>query len=980
MTLDRVVNIGGAPSSGTTLVADYLDAIPGVLCGPEANLFCCDAAWGFDEEFKRAARRGSSFPSNSIYAPQTRFFNRRHSKSFGVGDEWLGRSILESSTLQDFVSALADQFSVFRTRTCHLFAEKTPSNIGYVGEFLEIFESGCFVWVIRDGRAVVDSLCRRGYEPIEAGLIWLHQNGLALPFAGSPRVFLVRFEDFLARPLETTRVLASRMGVTVSLNELSRNLREDNYRDTLPRVETWRAAGRNVVASRSDAWRRSLPGDVVALLEGLTVRASNGNGPLSFRDLLLRFGYEPAASAPATNLERHVATYAERSSHLEAQATVDFSIGATRICAPARNSLELDAAPPGALPSMLGVYRFLPIENEPQVAESICAKALSTVARSVWLEPTRTYHLRVTHVDCSELCRNPERLPSLAPFLAELYFQLLSRRAEVGQSISIDDAAVLLLSLHEYEEFIGGDAPARSSLRTQALSVLGEELAAAIDRGELTARLKSDCPLFARAVAPRSQNARCRLILPVASIAQRLFTDSTNGIRMHAVDSCMLRLMSPCADARKDAGRELIAEYLDPPYGMIVVAGARGRGPRRYYTRPLALLAMIRLSRLERERRRPASSSQDARLARRTGGAGLHARASADRVAAYACRLREVPDLAASWKPGATWSTRSEFDRAMAISLHRALLEFQSVSIQVVPVSPTVPLVLSVRHDVDRPLTSSQLDRILSVERELCLQSSWFFKPETWDPKWGRILLAGGCEIGYHASHPPTGDAGFAARLRSEVGDCVVGSTFHGGFGSQYWSGKKTLDDIARLGFVYSEWPSDLFDHPMAWASTNGTLYLAPASIKIQSHAATTERHLSDVLDCRGHAIVEDHPDRFDTRTETTLQRLSDLGALARTIGAHVASCRAADEIVAHAQRRRLSDGSMLLAFDASAEVALTIHGVGLDGLDVEAGDIRIVNDQQAPSTVLALVRQGLGVRLLVRPPVTQNAATLTGA
>lgn len=69
----NVLCVGGAPSSGTTLVADLLDSVPGAACEPEAYLFCFDAAYGWSPEFQREAVARRLFPTGAACFPRKAF-------------------------------------------------------------------------------------------------------------------------------------------------------------------------------------------------------------------------------------------------------------------------------------------------------------------------------------------------------------------------------------------------------------------------------------------------------------------------------------------------------------------------------------------------------------------------------------------------------------------------------------------------------------------------------------------------------------------------------------------------------------------------------------------------------------------------------------------------------------------------------------------------------------------------------------------
>jgi hypothetical protein len=271
-----VICIGGAPSSGTTLLADLLDAVPGVLCGPEFNMFCTEAAFRYDADFKAQAIARQFFSTNSCYAPQSRFFNTRYLEQAGLTAEQLTSMIEQSNSLAEFVTAFAQHFASFRQRECHVFAEKTPINVGHAQTFCRSFTNGVFVHVVRDGRAVVASLLRRGYTVWEAALIWMVQTSIGNAATRACANSLeIRFEDLVAAPFDYASRIASRVGVNAHADEIRVNYSSNTYRSNLPRVESWSAAEAPSRIQAPPPYWEQLSSDQIHAVEGLQLYSGN---------------------------------------------------------------------------------------------------------------------------------------------------------------------------------------------------------------------------------------------------------------------------------------------------------------------------------------------------------------------------------------------------------------------------------------------------------------------------------------------------------------------------------------------------------------------------------------------------------------------------------------------------------------------------------------------------------------------------------
>lgn len=92
--------------------------------------------------------------------------------------------------------------------------EKTPPHIFQISRFLSIRPKSQFVLMIRDGRDVVCSLKKRvGYSKVQDRIDrWVFDNKAGLRFWDHPQVKVVRYEDFVENPEQTTRDLFDFLG------------------------------------------------------------------------------------------------------------------------------------------------------------------------------------------------------------------------------------------------------------------------------------------------------------------------------------------------------------------------------------------------------------------------------------------------------------------------------------------------------------------------------------------------------------------------------------------------------------------------------------------------------------------------------------------------------------------------------------------------------------------------------------------------
>lgn len=318
---DPVICVGCAPSAGSTLLADLFDAVPGIVCPPELNIFGIPDAYRWDDSFLDAVRSRSPFPISYSLAADSQFFNVRHLDAVGLDEEKLDGMLANANSLGGFVALFSDHFRHFRRRRKAAFAEKTPLNLHCAAEFVAEFPNGLFVVLVRDGRAVAGSLRRRGYTLYESTLCWLWESRIGEDaVAMSDRVIEVDYEGLVVDPFGRVADIVSRIGIRARKWRVARRYRRNSYRAGLERVDSWRASdyGGKVIP---DFQRHDLSEEEVSFLESVMLVRPDGS-TVGFEETLIRHGYEPRGGPPAgrETLERHAREYVERSENLDAHA------------------------------------------------------------------------------------------------------------------------------------------------------------------------------------------------------------------------------------------------------------------------------------------------------------------------------------------------------------------------------------------------------------------------------------------------------------------------------------------------------------------------------------------------------------------------------------------------------------------------------------------------------------------------------------
>ncbi len=190
--------IGGCGRSGTTLLRMMLDSHRRICCGPESSVFRRRAL----DPAALADRFG--FPRAEV---QTIYEGARSRPRF----------------IEAFAALCMQKTGKSR------WAEKTPRNIGRIGEIFRCFPEARFVHVLRDGRDVACSLRTHPRHRVENGKLvpldtWKPIAGCARrwrddiegsrAFWGDLRFHTVRYEDLVLNPRPVLEKLMDFLGET----------------------------------------------------------------------------------------------------------------------------------------------------------------------------------------------------------------------------------------------------------------------------------------------------------------------------------------------------------------------------------------------------------------------------------------------------------------------------------------------------------------------------------------------------------------------------------------------------------------------------------------------------------------------------------------------------------------------------------------------------------------------------------------------
>jgi hypothetical protein len=189
----------------------------------------------------------------------------------------------------DLLTWLVDRYARDRGVEASTWVDHTPENINYASLLLDLFPKARMVHIVRDGRAVANSILPLDWGPntvIRAAPWWkaMVREGLALE-ALLPRdqIVRVRYEDLVCAPERTVRWLCDRLGLGFQPSMLEANgFRPPGYTSGQHEL-----IGQPPDPDRATRWRQTMSGREVELFESLA------------GDLLSQMGYSLVYGAQA---------------------------------------------------------------------------------------------------------------------------------------------------------------------------------------------------------------------------------------------------------------------------------------------------------------------------------------------------------------------------------------------------------------------------------------------------------------------------------------------------------------------------------------------------------------------------------------------------------------------------------------------------------------------------------------------------------
>lgn len=196
--------MGGASSSGTTLIREVLNRHSFIFSGEELNFF--NKSTLFENWQKDKLKIIPIFPFYSTFGWTTYRRSNLAQPEYGWELNGVIKLLKESNSIVEFTNQYYTKALEFNNKS--KWIEKTPSNCYSFKNFLNHFPDGKVIHVVRNPFDNAASLFKNRKQTIlSATSTWLYNNAIALNVMNDPRYYRIKYEDFVENPEEELKKL-----------------------------------------------------------------------------------------------------------------------------------------------------------------------------------------------------------------------------------------------------------------------------------------------------------------------------------------------------------------------------------------------------------------------------------------------------------------------------------------------------------------------------------------------------------------------------------------------------------------------------------------------------------------------------------------------------------------------------------------------------------------------------------------------------
>ena len=204
----RPVFVIGAERSGTTILGSVLGAPTDGLTIPESHFFV---------ENVLSHSRQAEFPSELPKIWKNIARNPRFQLWDWQVDTATEKALIKNPTVQSFWQSLVREYGKTVGRPSPSYwVDHTPMHALHITALIDLFPEARFVHIVRDPRAVAASILSLRWGPAtreDFPGYWLQKVGCALmgQITFPNKFSLVKYEDFIASPEETLKILSKNL-------------------------------------------------------------------------------------------------------------------------------------------------------------------------------------------------------------------------------------------------------------------------------------------------------------------------------------------------------------------------------------------------------------------------------------------------------------------------------------------------------------------------------------------------------------------------------------------------------------------------------------------------------------------------------------------------------------------------------------------------------------------------------------------------
>ena len=168
------------------------------------------------------------------------------------------------------------------------------------------------------------------------------------------------------------------------------------------------------------------------------------------------------------------------------------------------------------------------------------------------------------------------------------------------------------------------------------------------------------------------------------------------------------------------------------------------------------------------------------------------------------CQRLGVADLPAPWRRAVGERNGENLDLLILLSLAQAAAMHGAPLVSIDPWPDGMAYPVTVRYDVDRPVSEADWARLLNWQEHFGVRPTWYYLAKTIDPNRIVETASRGHEIALHYTNLERRGGVERDALRgvaAAAGTHIIGASCHGG----NYHGGRDLDWLERSGFEYAE-------------------------------------------------------------------------------------------------------------------------------------------------------------------------------